>query len=182
MRRYKKSFSVVLASADSSMTKRRFLRLFLMALTLIIVLSTSQAYVLYKNSSMPFIPYKWSVVHDKEAWRTITFIPTNGVVIYDRWAQIATGFVVFLFSGLGTDAVKFYRRFLLKLGLGKIFPRLAADHSTRRRSHATDSQASSVGSRARLLVTRAFGRTPTNSTYVPFQTTLNVANTNQTQQ
>lgn len=46
-------------------------------------------------------------------------------VLYDRWANLACGALVFLFFGLGRDAKNMYREWLVKIGLGRLFPVLA---------------------------------------------------------
>jgi pheromone a factor receptor len=43
-------------------------------------------------------------------------------VLYDRWANLACGFLVFLFFGLGRDAKNMYREWLVKMGLARLFP------------------------------------------------------------
>ncbi|KAL8825350.1 MAG: hypothetical protein Q9170_007825 [Blastenia crenularia] len=51
----------------------------------------------------------------------IVMVPQHGVVPVDRWITIVLGILLFLFFGLGTDATKMYRKWLLKL-------RLSIDH------------------------------------------------------
>lgn len=156
MYRYRRDFSQVLASADSSMTRHRFMRLFLMSFVLIVLIFPVECFVLYKNLSVPFESYSWDRVHSKEAWQHISFVPTYGAVSFDRWIQIGMGFGIFLFFGTGPDAVSLYRKFLLKLGLGKIFTSLNDEPSKRKSSSASGSHASSVGSRARLVIAKTF--------------------------
>ena len=49
---------------------------------------------------------------------------SNGHVHLDKWGQIGMGFVTFLLFGTGTDAHNTYKKMLLAVGLGKIFPSL----------------------------------------------------------
>ncbi len=132
-------------------------------MTLIVVFLPVQAYVLYQNSIVPLISYDWSLVHGP-LWGDITVIPTGGTVIFDRWVQIAFGFAVFLFFGLGHDAVEMYRTWLLKLGLERIFPSLRRrDRAMRNQNCSNSSQAESTSSRARLFITKKFSRNSTLS-------------------
>lgn len=75
-------------------------------------------------------------------------IPTGGKVYYDRWMQLALGFAVFVFFGLGQDAQIMYRKWLLKAGFGRVFPGLHRQ-PTRRAILPTSSQTGSFGSRTR---------------------------------
>lgn len=47
-------------------------------------------------------------------------------VLYDRWLNLACGFLVFLFFGLGKDAKNMYREWLVKMGLGRLISVLEA--------------------------------------------------------
>ncbi|KAL9133839.1 MAG: hypothetical protein Q9175_004975 [Cornicularia normoerica] len=148
MRRYRKDFSEILVSSNSNLTKNRFLRLFLLSVALIVTFIPLQFYVLFVNSSFPpLLPYSWDLVHSPQ-WEDIMLIPTGGEVHYDRWIQIALGIGVFVFFGLGQDAQVLYRKWLLKLGFGRVFPGLHRQ-PTRRAILPTSSQSDSFGSRTR---------------------------------
>lgn len=51
-------------------------------------------------------------------------VPTGGVVRFDLWIQIAVGFALFFFFGIGEEALNMYRDWLLRFGFGAIFPGL----------------------------------------------------------
>ena len=154
MRRYRKEFSGVLSSSNSSMTKSRFLRLFILSMITLAIVLPVDIYVLYTNASFPLLPYSWAAVHGPD-WSTIEFVPADGVIPFDRWIMIASGFIIFPFFGLGQDAQIMYRKWLLKLGFGKIFPRLYRESPTGHSPHSpTSSNANSVGSRVRLFFHR----------------------------
>ena len=150
MRRYRKNFSQILASSNSNLTKNRFLRLFLLSVVLIATFIPLQFYVLYVNSAEPpLLPYSWDLVHSPQ-WEDIMLIPAGGKVVYDRWIQIALGLGVFIFFGLGQDAQAMYRKWLLTLGFGRVFPGLHRQ-ATRRALRPTSSQIDSFGSRTRIF-------------------------------
>lgn len=129
MRRYRKDFASVLSASNSKMTKSRFLRLFMLSMVLIVIMLPTQFYVFYRNATgRMFNPYSWSHVHG-EGWNSADLIPTAGAVQYDRWPQLAVGFALFPFFGLGEDAQKMYRNALLKLGFVRLFPRLHRERS-----------------------------------------------------
>lgn len=150
MRRYRKDFSAILVSSNSDLTKSRFLRLFLLSIALILTFLPVQLYTLYQNSIMPLIPYSWRLVHGQDWWRVIP-VPTGGAVPFDRWIQIAVGFAVFVFFGLGQDAQKMYRQWLLKIGFGRLLPCLRHEPSSARRAFPASSQTDSFGSKANLF-------------------------------
>jgi pheromone a factor receptor len=68
-------------------------------------------------------PYNWNEVHGPK-FNTVIRVPSYGRVHIDKWGQVITGFVVFLIFGTGTDAHNTYKKMLLAIGLGKIFPSL----------------------------------------------------------
>lgn len=146
MRRYRQEFAAVLGSTGSNLTKSRFKRLFLMSATLTLIVLPVQFYVLAQNTSFPFIRYNWSAVHGK-SWQDIIMRSTQGTVYYDRWVHIAIGFTMFLFFGLGAEALKMYRGWLLTCGFHKIFPQLLRQSPSSRNA--------STSSFARFLPNRA---------------------------
>lgn len=94
-------------------------------MTLIAVVLPVQIYVFYNAMTANWIAYDWDTIHGPEWW-DIVLIPTYGTVLYDRWIHIAVGFALFLFFGLGKDALAMYRCWLLNIGLGTFFPSLQA--------------------------------------------------------
>ncbi|MCJ1257940.1 a-factor receptor [Lignoscripta atroalba] len=156
LRKYRKEFAAVLHSSNSKLTQSRFMRLFLASLLLLVVFLPLQFYVLYRNALFPLQPYSWAVIHGP-TWWDIIMVPTGGVVQFDRWIRIALGFTVFFCFGLGQDAIAMYRDWLLKCGLGKIFPKLRRQQQTSRTpGRNLDSRTESFSSKARLFFERKF--------------------------
>ena len=124
MHKYRREFAEVLTSSNSNMTKSRFMRLFWLSAVLTLTVLPTQAYVLYESSRTPFLPYSWDAIHGSE-WPVVPLLPAGGKVLFDRWIQIAVGFAVFIFFGLGHDARVMYSKWLLKLGFGRMFPSLS---------------------------------------------------------
>lgn len=121
-----------------------------------------QFYILYKNCTYSMVPYSWSRIHSP-AWWDIILIPTNGSVTYDRWVQLAVGLTIFVFFGLGNDAMKMYRRWLVKLGFGKVFPSLLVPTRQSDRRPSILSETGSFSSRAYSYVKRKLSRNSTAS-------------------
>jgi pheromone a factor receptor len=68
--------------------------------------------------------YSWSRVHDPAIFHAILKVPSFGTVSVDKWVQVATGYVLFFVFGTGSDAYNTYKKMLLAVGLGRIFPGL----------------------------------------------------------
>ena len=126
-----------------------------MSLILLAIFLPVQCYIFYRNATFPLQPYSWSIIHGKEWW-DIFLIPTYGSVTFDRWVRIALGFTVFFCFGLGQDAMMMYRTWLLKMGLGRIFPKLRREQLLTHMHPSSRSRFGSYSSKARDYVARKF--------------------------
>ncbi|KAK4983391.1 a-factor receptor [Elasticomyces elasticus] len=140
--RYRVAFNSMMSL--NSTTKSRFSRLFLISLTILLGFVPLQMYVFYRNIIYPHLPYSWSAVHDPYAWSQIVVVPAS---IFDRWARTVAGILVFLYFGLGKDAVGMYKTWLLATGLKEIFPRL----NLRSSPGTLKSSITTLGSKAKLF-------------------------------
>lgn len=147
--RYRSDFVHILRSRGSNMNKSGFLRLFLLAFTMLLAILPVQAYVVYYDMilSLPWHPYSWSRIHGPQ-WHTILKIAAYGHVFFDRWTPIASGFMIFIFFGFGRDAFRMYRTLFWSLGLGYCFPGVARPLD----SHATGTAAPTNASNSTTLV------------------------------
>lgn len=119
--RYRREFHRLIAARNT--TKSRFLRLFAICILVILVYLPYTLWVLFSLCSAIKDPYDWDVVHGPN-FNTIMKIPVFGQVSVEKWIQVATGYVIFFVFGTGTDSHNLYKRMLLALGLGRIFPSL----------------------------------------------------------
>ncbi|PYH93188.1 a-pheromone receptor PreA [Aspergillus ellipticus CBS 707.79] len=152
--KYRSQFGDILQAANSNLTKSRFMRLFLLAFTMLLAIIPVQTYVVATNiaHTLPWHPYSWSVVHPPN-WNQIYKVPMEGNVFYDRWIPVSSGFMFFIFFGSGRDSFKMYRATLRFLGFGRFFTSLSS-------STATDSTATgSTSSRAKLLFHKKWSST-----------------------
>ncbi len=158
--KYRQQFSTILASSHSKLNKTRFLRLFILSTTLIVIFLPIAIYIFTRNLGYPRTTFSWSQVHGPEWSKLIVRVPTQGTVNFDRWLNVGIGYMAFLFFGFGSDATQMYRSWLLKLGLGHLFPKLNHPHlksSNPGRSSARTSNATKIGSmssRAKLIFHR----------------------------
>lgn len=152
--KYRSQFGSILQSANSNLTKSRFMRLFLIAFIMLWAIIPVQTYVVASNIivTQPWHSYSWSVAHPPN-WNEVIKVPVEGRVFYDRWIPVASGYMFFIFFGSGRDALVMYRAISDFLGFGNCFTSLKS-------SSANSSSASgSLGSRAKLLFNRRWTTT-----------------------
>lgn len=148
LKRYRSQFSSILSSANSHLNKTRFMKLFVFSVILLLVYTPVTIYFLFIDVNIEWLPYSWSAIHPPD-WNNITYLPSLGPKTFDRWIPIFTAFLVFIFFGMGGDAMDLYRKALLKLGLGRIFPSLKSPRQPSNSDDNTWASRWSIVSRAR---------------------------------
>ncbi|KAI9746626.1 MAG: a-factor receptor [Claussenomyces sp. TS43310] len=148
--RHRSQFSAILASSGS-FTSSRFLRLFIMSSSLLLVYTPVNIYFFYVNVNITWISYDWAAIHDPTLWNIIVFLPVMGARTFDRWVPIAMSIFVFAAFGMGGDALQTYKRWLRAVGLGRVFPSL----NQPRRGHALGSSKSTSLVSKMSLIKRA---------------------------
>jgi pheromone a factor receptor len=118
LHRYRSSFNTILASSNT--TRSRFFRLFATASTLILGITPLQIWIVATHYPRQNYPFNFRQLHDPKTWNTSVVLPST--VLYDRWINLACGFLIFFFFGMGKDAKGMYREWLAKVGLGRLFP------------------------------------------------------------
>ncbi|KAF4764757.1 hypothetical protein N7455_010678 [Penicillium solitum] len=159
--KYRNDFANILHASSSNLSKSRFLRLFFLALSMLICILPLQGYVVYNDIilSLPWHNYSWSRIHNGK-WNNIEMVPIDGTVFFDRWTPVASGFMIFIFFGFGRDATRMYRTVFWYLGLGYCFPgiqRPTDTHSTAPsppHASAATTLVGSISSRAKSLFSR----------------------------
>ncbi|KZM21843.1 mating-type factor pheromone receptor [Ascochyta rabiei] len=122
--RYRREFSRLVMARNS--TKSRFIRLFLICIIMTFIVVPYSAYPFYYFCSQ-LASFKWDYEWERlngDKKNIILKFPSEGKVHVDKWGQVVLGYVVFLIFGTGTDAYNTYKKMLLALGLGKVFPSL----------------------------------------------------------
>ncbi|QIW98730.1 hypothetical protein AMS68_004248 [Peltaster fructicola] len=118
--RYRRSFRTLLQNHDTS--KSRFLRLFLLCIIWILGNVPVQCWVFSLSFSVPREPFDWNEIHDPEELSQIIAVPSLGMVLYDRYIWLASGILMFLFFGFGTEALQMYRAGWNAVGIAKLVP------------------------------------------------------------
>lgn len=149
--KYRRSFDSVLA--NSSTTKSRFLRLYLLCTFVVVGLLPSWTYTAYQNTLPRLTAYSWHKAHHptEYKWDSALYESSHGRVPYNRCIWIGGGFLMFCFFSFGKDAVRSYRTALLAMGFGRIFPGL--DPANMRKS-SISAAISSVSSKAKMMMGR----------------------------
>lgn len=150
LRRYRRSFVDILTACDTN--RSRFLRLFLICLLWIVASVPIQAYTFYVNLSFPRDSYSWQDAHDPELLSEIMLVPSGGIVVYDRFIWLCAGFAMFLFFGLGKDAMSMYSDWMSALRLRILVPNGFKQRFQRRRHSLGEVLMSSSGLRKRKPV------------------------------
>lgn len=96
-----------------------------MSFTLITVVLPIQLYLFFTAMSVELLQYDWDAVHDRDWSERIILVPTYGNLRFDRWIHFLMGYALFLFFGLGKDAVAMYRGWMVSIGLARLFPSLS---------------------------------------------------------
>jgi pheromone a factor receptor len=127
--RYRQEFSRLLNARNT--TKSRFIRLFTICIVTLLfyVPYNLAAFWLFLNEVPWQAPYNWDEVHGPK-FNTVIRVPTHGQVHLDKWGQVMTGYVIFLIFGTGSDAYDTYKKILIAVGLGKVFPSLYIMHES----------------------------------------------------
>lgn len=121
-----------------------------MSITLITVVLPIQLYLFSSAIFTDLLPYDWEAIHAPGWSERIYLVPTYGKLQFDRWIHFLMGFALFLFFGLGKDAVTMYRGWMLSIGLARLFPSLSVAPSGEQ-SIGSSTTLGSFGSRARAI-------------------------------
>ena len=142
LNRYRSSFNNILASSNT--TRSRFFRLFATASTFILGITPIQIFMIVTQYPRQSYPFDFRKLHDPATWNTSVVLPST--VLYDRWINLGCGLLLFFFFGMGRDAKGMYKEWLIKVGLGRLFPVLLVESrdSSRRGALSTNDSKKSL--------------------------------------
>jgi pheromone a factor receptor len=163
--RLRGQLSSTLSSNGSGYTSRRFLKLFIMSLSMLVIYLPLTLFFFYLNLPLPMEPYSWSRVHDPVSWDPIIYFVTSDYpkVQYYGWSPVTFGCFIILYYGLNDEAVEMYRHFLCVCGLGKIWPSLKEPRQPRRRGKSWSSHLDLVGKAAQWFDGRKASQASSNA-------------------
>lgn len=118
--RKRKDVKDLLRCTNSGLNLKRFARLLIFDVLIIIALVPVSIYYFASDFSLFQGKFVWSEVHSMY-WGEIYFYDFGINIVYDRWVHIALSVVTFLLFGLGSDALKMYKSALCLMGLKRLF-------------------------------------------------------------
>ncbi|KAM0347106.1 hypothetical protein ACHAPU_005045 [Fusarium lateritium] len=132
------------ANQRAQRTKRR---LYLMVLAILapylpVVITIA---VLNMVKAFPLQPFDYNLVHNRMVpfpWSVVVFVPSNSVTfayLNNCYIDILAAIPVVLFFGMTKDAMNAYRRGLLFIGLGRLFPKLHEEYDPDRSAYGSSS-------------------------------------------
>lgn len=113
----RRDVSDILKCTNSGLNFRKFARLVIFNLLVVIALVPLAIYYFVGDSAFFSGKFSWSEVHGP-FWNIIYFYDYGIDAVYDRWVDIALSVIAFLLFGLGSDAIIMYKAALRKVGLG----------------------------------------------------------------
>ncbi|KAG5517985.1 hypothetical protein PMAC_000440 [Pneumocystis sp. 'macacae'] len=116
-----KEFQNILRDSKSSMTLSRFIRLIGICSLLITVYLPLNIYMLCTNIFLitrTKIKYSWSDVHK---WGDGIAFLKNDKISFNLWLMPSNGIVIFIFFGMGSDAIAMYKEIARKLHISWLF-------------------------------------------------------------
>jgi pheromone a factor receptor len=141
LRKHRGHLSATLSSTGSGLDTHKFIKLFLVAISVLVINLPFSAYFFYTDLPSPMVSFTWARVHNPATWYQIAYFQTSdsNQVQYNPWGSIAYGAVVFLVYGFTNDAINVYRRYIGKAGLARWWPELLEDRVLTRRSASNGS-------------------------------------------
>ncbi|RVX71464.1 hypothetical protein B0A52_05036 [Exophiala mesophila] len=96
--------------------RARYLRLFGLACSSLVLFLPLSIYTFSQNALVVQHPYSWSQTHPPD-WvsRVLWTAEIPSIIGFDRWVQIAIGFVGFGFFGLGNEAIAMYKTWMRRI-------------------------------------------------------------------
>ncbi|KAM0334115.1 hypothetical protein ACHAQA_001135 [Verticillium albo-atrum] len=156
-RELRKTMASALSSNSSATSRQNRTRrkLYLMTISILVPYVPLQlAYaVLNGLNNFPLQPFDFHKIREDAApfpWDSIVLTPSTQVpwvFLNGKYIPILTTLVIFMYFGITVDARRAYRRFMLAVGLGAVFPRLHNDGYDFSAQSATRSGTGSWGAR-----------------------------------
>jgi hypothetical protein len=141
LRRHRGTLTSTLSSNGSSFTAQKFIKLFAISLSFLLIYLPVTLAFFYFNLPLPIHAYSWHTVHNPDIWSTILLFPDTEFprLPYYSWPVIVMGFFSFLAFGMSNEAMEMYRKGALNCGLGKIWPGFRQPRVLNRRANTSRS-------------------------------------------
>jgi|ERR1711939_237254 len=117
--RHRRDFKRLMDSSDSVLTTSRFARLGLLSTAFVTFNLSLSIYNLTRilPTIGPYIKYDWNYIHSD--FNYVAYSPFQSQAAFSDWSNIIAGVLVMVFFGFGGEAVSYYVRPLIWLGILK---------------------------------------------------------------
>lgn len=112
----RKDVSDILKCTNSGLNLVRFAKLLTFCCTLILIMFPLSMYIFTDGISRVENTYDFSLIHSGAIWDLISYLPMKKPY-YISWIYLALAYLVFIFFGLGSDAIEMYLQTLSQIGL-----------------------------------------------------------------
>jgi pheromone a factor receptor len=117
--RKRKDVRDILKCTNSGLNIVRFSKLLSFCCVIILVMFPLSMYIFTDGIGRVQQNYSFSLTHSPAVWNLISFVPLSQPY-YTTWIYLALSYVVFIFFGLGSDAIEMYLEILSKVGLSPL--------------------------------------------------------------
>ncbi|KAK6198754.1 pheromone A receptor-domain-containing protein [Scheffersomyces amazonensis] len=104
----RKDVADILRCTNSGLNLRRFARLLIFSLIVILGVAPVAIYYFVLDAQVYRGPFNWSAIHN-ELWGNIEYFDFGFVLLYDNFINMGLSVIAFLIFGLGSDAVQMYK-------------------------------------------------------------------------
>jgi pheromone a factor receptor len=117
LNKHRKQMASVLSHTPGATTSRLY-RLFGLAFTLLAIYCPLSMFSFVQDVRIPMHKYSWSHIHPPD-WSERIFssqgaAQTEQNITFDRWAQVLTAYLAFIFFGLGQEATQMYKAWIAR--------------------------------------------------------------------
>lgn len=129
--RKRKDVRDILKCTNSGLNIVRFAKLLSFCCVVILVMFPLSVYIFADNVNHVEDTFDFAIVHSQALWNLISFIPMSQPY-FTTWIYMALSYVVFIFFGLGSDAVEMYLQILCKVGLAPVLQWVSKKRANRK--------------------------------------------------
>jgi len=109
----------ILKCTNSGLNLARFAKLLIFCIVVILVMFPFSLYVFTDDLSKVSPDFNFKQYHSKVFWNAIIYLPFKAPY-YVTWVYLSLSYAVFIFFGLGSDAIDMYLEILSRIGFGKM--------------------------------------------------------------
>ncbi|RKP31812.1 STE3-domain-containing protein [Metschnikowia bicuspidata] len=125
--RKRRDFKDLLRCTNSGLNINKFMRLIIFSVLIIFILSPMVLFGFVTDLANARAPAYMAVGINNPFWKVVVYFDSSPMVIVQRMLEIMLSFCAFMLFGVGSEALKMYRRIFIRLGVIKPVPRAYSD-------------------------------------------------------